>query len=54
MNPVFQIGDEQLVLNSLETVSMDVAALGEKLACLAEDGQAITDVLDEVFTRSWG
>ncbi|MDO5693997.1 MAG: CcdB family protein [Pseudomonadota bacterium] len=54
LNPVFQIGDQHVVLNPLETVSMDVAALGDKIASLAEEGQCITDALDEVFTRSWG
>ena len=54
LNPVFQIGDEQVVLNPLETVSMDLAALGDKVASLADEGQTIADALDELFTRSWG
>lgn len=53
LNPTFRIGAEHMVLNPLETVSMDLAALGDKVASLADQGQAITDALDEVLTLAW-
>lgn len=54
LNPVFQVQGVDVVLHPLDMVSMDVAALGEKVTSLADQGQAIADALDELFTRSWG
>ncbi|MCZ2104099.1 MAG: CcdB family protein [Comamonadaceae bacterium] len=54
LNPVFRVQGVEVVLHPLDMVSMDTASLGEKVASLAEHGQAITDALDELFTRSWG
>ena len=54
LTPVFEVEGVAVVLHPLDMVSMDVAALGTKVASLAEHGQAITDALDEVLTRSWG
>lgn len=54
LNPVFQVQGVDVVLHPLDMVSMDMTALGEKVTSLADQGQAITDALDELFTRSWG
>ena len=54
LTPVFEVEGIAVVLNPLDMVSMDLAALGAKVASLAGQGRAITDALDEVFTRSWG
>lgn len=54
LTPVFKVKGTTVVLNPLDMVSMDMAALGEKVASLADHGQTITDALDELFTRSWG
>ena len=54
LTPVFQVEGLEVVLNPLDMVSMDVVALGAKVPSLAQQGQEITDALDELFTRSWG
>ncbi|MDO5624709.1 MAG: CcdB family protein [Pseudomonadota bacterium] len=54
LNPVFQVNGLAVVLNPLDMVSMDVAALGAKAGSLAGQGQAITDALDELLARAWG
>lgn len=54
MNPVFTVADIEVVLHTLDTVSVAVDQLGECVGSLAEQGQTIADALDELFTRSWG
>jgi toxin CcdB len=54
MNPVFQIGGLDVVLNPLEIVSLSLDQLGLHVGSLAEQGQAIADALDELSSRSWG
>ena len=54
MNPVFTVESIELVLHTLDTVSVAVDQLGECVGSLAEQGQSITDALDELFTRAWG
>lgn len=54
LNPQFTVAGVSLVLHPLDMVSVDRADLGAKVGSLAEEGQAITDALDELFTRAWG
>jgi len=54
MNPVFQVDGTQVVLHPLDMVSVALDQLGEQISSLAEHGQAISDALDELLTRSWG
>ena len=54
MNPAFRLLGADLVLHPLDMVSVALADLGAKAGSLAEHGQAITDALDELLTRSWG
>lgn len=54
LNPVFTVEGVELVLHPLELVSVGLEQLGELVGSLKDDGQVITDALDEVFTRSWG
>lgn len=54
INPVFQVEGVEVVLNPLEIVSLSLDQLGARVGSLAEQGQAIADALDEVFSRSWG
>lgn len=54
VNPRFRVEGVDLIAHPLELASVPIDALGEKISSLAEYGQAITDSLDEVFTRSWG
>ena len=54
MNPVFQVDGTEVVLHPLDMVSVALDQLGEQVASLAEHGQAISDALDELLTRSWG
>ena len=54
MNPVFRIEKIDVVLHPLDMVSVAVDQLGERVASLADHGQAISDALDELLTRSWG
>jgi toxin CcdB len=54
MNPVFRVQNSDVVLHPLDIVSVALEDLGAKAGSLAEHGQAITDALDELLTRSWG
>lgn len=54
MNPVFQVGGLDVVLNPLEIVSLSLDQLGLHVGSLADQGGAIADALDELFSRSWG
>ena len=54
MNPVFQVAQTEVVLHPLDMVSVAVDQLGDYVATLAEQGQFISDALDELLTRSLG
>nr|WP_315208586.1 CcdB family protein [uncultured Albidiferax sp.] len=54
LNPVFSIEGITVVLHPLEIVSVAVDQLGARVGDLQDQGAAIADALDEVFTRSWG
>ena len=54
MNPVFKLRGVQVVLHPLDMVSVAVDQLGDRFGSLAEQGQTITDALDELLTRSCG
>jgi toxin CcdB len=54
MNPVFRVEAVDVVLHPLDMVSVALDQLGEPVGSLATQGQAITDALDELLTRSWG
>ena len=54
LNPVFQVEGLDVVLNPLEIVSLSLDQLGLHVCSLADQGQAIADALDELFSRSWG
>lgn len=54
MNPVFTVDGLPVVLHPLDMVSVALDQLGEQVGSLANQGQAITDALDELLTRSWG
>ncbi|QEA11786.1 CcdB family protein [Comamonas flocculans] len=54
MNPVFEIGGQTVVLHPLDMVSVAMDQLGPVVGNLAEQGQVISDALDELLTRSWG
>lgn len=54
LNPVFKIKGQTLVLHPLDMVSVAINQLGPCVASLADQGQAISDALDELLTRSWG
>ena len=54
LNPVFQVEGLDVVLNPLEIVSLSLDQLGLRVGSLADQGQAIADALDELFSRSWG
>lgn len=54
MNPVFKIKGQTLVLHPLDMVSVVFDQLGPCVGNLADQGQVITDALDELLTRSWG
>ena len=43
----------EVVLHSLEIVSVATDQLGEKIATLAQDGDRITGAMDELLTRAW-
>jgi toxin CcdB len=54
LNPLFTVEGVRVVLHPLELVSVGLEQLGEKVGGLQDQGAAITDALDEVFTRAWG
>ena len=54
LNPEFLIEGAPVVLHPLDMVSVAVDQLGAYVLSLADSGQAITDALDELLTRSWG
>lgn len=54
MNPVFVVDGVQVVLHTLDMVSVALDQLGEVVGSLAQEGQAIADALDELLTRSRG
>jgi toxin CcdB len=54
MNPAFVVEGVRVVLHPLDTVSVAVNELGEKVGSLAQEGQTIADALDELLTRSRG
>jgi hypothetical protein len=41
------------VLHPLEMISVTNENLGEKVATLAQEGDRITGVMDELLTRAW-
>ena len=51
--PGFRIKNISVVLHPLEVVSVSVENLGERVASLAKDGDAIVDALDQLLTRAW-
>ena len=53
MNPTFQIDGMDVVLHPLDMVSVATDQLGEHIGSLTAQGQAISDALDELLTRSW-
>ncbi len=53
LNPAFTIQGIKVVLHPLEIVSVATEQLGEKVASLAEEGDRITNAMDELLTRAW-
>jgi len=53
LNPSFTVDGALVVLHPLDMVSVALEQLGEHAGSLSDHGQAITDALDEVFTRAW-
>ncbi|MFG0602036.1 CcdB family protein [Delftia sp. WSY_4] len=54
MNPVFVIEGVPVVLHAQDMASVALDQLGEVVASLEHEGQAIADALDELLTRSGG
>lgn len=54
LNPVFTVKGIKVVLHPLEMVSVALENLGEKVATLTEEGDAIVVAMDEMLTRAWG
>lgn len=53
LNPEFTIRNVRVLLHPLDMVSMPVDALGERVASLADAGDAIVTAMDEVLTQAW-
>ena len=54
LNPVFTVDGVQVVLHTLDMLSLDVEQLGDYVGSLAEQGQSITNAIDELLSRAWG
>lgn len=52
--PVFSVEGRKVILNPLEIVSVPLDALGQRVASLTAESEAIIAALDEVFSRTWG
>jgi toxin CcdB len=53
INPLFTVESREVVLNPLEIVSIPLDALGERVATLLAESDAIIAALDELFARGW-
>ena len=53
LNPTFKIRGTAVVLHPLDIVSVPVDQLGEVVASLDDDSQAIVAALDELLSRAW-
>lgn len=54
INPIFSIEGVSVIFNPLEIVSVPVESLGEWVASLAEENDAIIAAMDELLSRAWG
>ena len=54
LNPVFTVDGIEVVLHTLDMVSVAFDQLGDFVGSLAGQGQTISDAVDELLTRSWG
>lgn len=54
INPAFTVEGVPVVLHTLDMVSVALDQLGPYVGTLADQGQRITDAIDELLTRSWG
>jgi toxin CcdB len=54
LNPTFTVNDIRVTLHALQVVSVPLDALGKKVGSLTQEGDAIIDALDEVFSRAYG
>ena len=53
LNPCFMVEGVEVVLHPLEIVSIGSELLGEKVGALAQEGERISNALDELLTRAW-
>lgn len=53
INPVFTIEGISVILHTLDMVSVALES-SALVGTLADQGQRITDAIDELLTRSWG
>lgn len=54
LNPEFVIERQTVMFHPLEMATVPVSKLGAYVTSLHGDGLAISDALDELFTRTWG
>lgn len=54
INPIFTIEGVSVIFNPLEIVSIPVESLGEWVATLADENDAIIAAMDELLSRAWG
>lgn len=54
LNPSFEIDGRSVVLHPLQTVSVRVERLGEKVCSLADDSDRIIAAIDLLISRAWG
>jgi toxin CcdB len=53
-NPAFHILGTAVILHTLDLASVPLAALGPKVASLADEGDRILAALDELYSRALG
>lgn len=53
VNPIFTIEGVQVILHTLQIVSVPLDSLGKKVDSLASEGTTITDALDQVFSQAY-
>lgn len=54
VTPEFEVAGRRVILQPLETTSVPVSALRQRVGSLKKQGQQVMDALEEVFTQAVG
>lgn len=54
VTPEFEVAGRRVILQPLETTSVPVSALRQRVGSLKKQGQQVMDALEELFTQAFG